>query len=179
MGTPIDFYQSRSMNAPMDGDDEQTYRLRWEGESNNVDFASFFSSLRENEELFDVSIGCSNENGGSTTVKAHKSILAAYSPIFKDVFLRIPDRLDPFVFLKGVTLENLHHLLDFVYYGTVNITKSNIKSFLADAKELQIKGLDFGDENDTAPAGKQERDKTIKPTKIKDVKRSECNISNK
>ena len=72
------------MNAPHDGDDEQTYRLRWEGESNNVDFASFFSSLRENEELFDVSIGCSNENGGSTTIKAHKTILAAYSAIFKD-----------------------------------------------------------------------------------------------
>merc|ERR1712203_1355231 len=61
------------------------------------------------------------------------------------MFLQINDKKDPFIFMKGVSEGNLQHLLNFIYDGRVNISKSNIKSFLDDAKELNIKGLNFDD----------------------------------
>jgi len=130
------------MLPPYDPASDQTYRLRWKN-STAVDLPTVFRTFRDNEELFDVSLGCSINSGGSASLRAHKLILAAYSPVFKDMLNRLTDRSDPFIYLKGISRDNLSHILDFIYNGSVNISKSNINSFLADAEELQIRGLNL------------------------------------
>jgi len=126
-------------------DANETFQLKWQGGLNVIEFNEFFSELRESEELFDVNLGCLAYGGSTTPLKAHKTLLAAYSDIFRDMFLQMDDKMNPFIFIKGISKENLVHLLDFIYDGSVNIAKSNIKSFLDDAKELNIKGLNFND----------------------------------
>merc|ERR1712156_487020 len=95
-------------------DSEHTYRLRWEGGFNIIDFNGFFSSLRKNEELFDVTLGCSTNDGEITSLKAHMMILAAYSDVFKDMFLQLNNKKEPYIFMRGLSDENLHHLLNFI-----------------------------------------------------------------
>jgi len=120
---------------------EDKYRLKWESTTKPVDLQDIFQTLRNNEELFDVSLGCSTKDGGTVQVMAHKLVLSAYSPVMKDLMTHLQGKNEPFVYLKGISQENLSCILDFMYNGLVDIPKSNLNQFLEDAQELQIKGL--------------------------------------
>jgi len=130
------------------------YRLRLDTSKQLGDLTNAFENFRSDEEFLDVSIVCSNGVGRSATLKAHQLILAAYSPIFKEMFNSLNDKKDPVIFLKGISYNNLSSMLDFMYQGCVDIPKSVMSDFLADAQELQINGL--RGENDGNDYTKQE-----------------------
>lgn len=120
----------------------QTYRLRWSNDSSaELNLSEAFRDLRENSDFFDMTLSCSVGSGGSRSLRAHKIILSAYSTVFKEMFQEHSNRADPFIYLKGVSFLELSSLLDFMYNGEVNISQTNLSSFLAVAEELQIKGL--------------------------------------
>jgi len=119
----------------------EMFRIRWDGSKKIVDLSNAFQNFRDNQELLDVSLVCSISDGGSTSLRAHKLLLAAYSPVFKDMLTRSDEKNNPCVYLKGVSQESLSLILDFVYEGVVDVPKSRMNEFLADAQELQIQGL--------------------------------------
>ena len=133
-------------------DPNQEYRLRWNKEvSGELNLTDSFKELRNQSEFLDVSLGCSVNNGaGVRTMKAHKVILASYSSVFRDILKRQSSKQDSMVYLRGVSFVELQSILDFMYNGEVNITKGNLKSFLAVAEELQIKGLQLKQQNNNA-----------------------------
>merc|ERR1712088_1201564 len=88
-----------------------------------------------------LTLVCSVSDGGSTSLRAHKLLLAAYSPVFKDMLTRSNEKKDPCIYLKGVSQESMSLILDFVYQGSVDVPKSRMNEFLADAQDLQIQGL--------------------------------------
>merc|ERR1712126_270062 len=96
--------------------------------------------MGDGKELLDVSLVCANSNGGSQSLRAHKLLLAAYSPVFKDMFTHSSQN-DSCAYLKGVSKDSLSLILDFIYQGSVDVPKSRMAGFLADAHELQIQGL--------------------------------------
>ena len=49
--------------------------------------------------------------------------------------------MHPLIYFKGFQKEDLHAVLDFLYYGEANISEGNLDSFLEIAKELKLKGL--------------------------------------
>ena len=108
--------------------------LNW---SNFQDHAtSTFRELRECPDFSDVTLACEDGN----QMETHKIILVSASPFFEQVFKR--NRHDhPLIYLKGVKMENLQAVMDFIYYGETNVAQDNIDSFLDLAKELMIKGL--------------------------------------
>merc|ERR1711962_1600872 len=64
-----------------------------------------------------------------------------------------------YVYLKGVSKDNLSLILDFIYQGSVNVSKSSINGFLKDAHELQIQGLKSDiDPKDSIAVGKSMAD---------------------
>ncbi|XP_040573001.1 uncharacterized protein [Lepeophtheirus salmonis] len=108
--------------------------LRWnEYESN---FKQGFSDLRQNEELFDVTI-----ISGSKIMKAHKVILSACSPVFRSIIGSAPVQAYPLIYLRGINSYYLELLLSFMYYGEVSVDKEELDDFIAIAQEFQIKGL--------------------------------------
>lgn len=137
--------------------------LRWMDKNNpssELNLPEAFRDLRQNQDFFDVTLGCTN-NSTSSSLQAHKVILSAYSNVFKEILRSHKNQSDPFIFLKGVSYEELSFLLDFMYEGEVNVNQSQLSSFLAVAKELQVKGLiakdieeDDEDEPDTKRAKK-------------------------
>lgn len=131
-------------------DSNEMYRLRWQAEY-GVDLPTEFRKFRDNEELFDVSLVCSVADGGSASYSAHQVILAAYSPVFKDLFTPFNKKKDPCIYLKGISESNLSAILDFIYCGSVDVPKHDVSEFLRDAQELQIKGLNFETEDDVNP----------------------------
>ena len=55
--------------------------------------------------------------------------------------LKLNKRSHPLILMRGLKYEDLLALVDFFYYGEVNIFEDNLDCFLGIADEFQVKGL--------------------------------------
>jgi len=111
----------------------EKFCLRWNDFETNV--SSAFRELREEKDFFDCTLSC-----GTRQLQAHKLILSACSPFFKEI-LKLNPHQHPLLYLKGVNFNDLMAVLNFMYHGEVNIAQEELNSFLAAAEDLQVKGL--------------------------------------
>jgi len=95
-----------------------------------------FKNLLAEQEFSDVTLACNNNK----QIKAHKVILGACSPFFKEILLKNPHQ-HPLIYLKGVGIDDLEAIIKFIYQGQTSISETNLDSFLASAQELQVEGL--------------------------------------
>jgi len=100
-----------------------------------------FKELRENDDFFDVTLAFEQDQ-----IKAHKMILSSFSPFFKTMLKRHHHE-HPLIYLKGIKFSDAVHVINFMYYGEVEVVEANIDSFLSVAKELQVKGLAPSEDN--------------------------------
>ena len=107
--------------------------LRWNDFESQL--SGSFKEIRESKDFFDVTL-VSDER----QLEAHKVIISACSPFFRDILRRNPHQ-HPMLYLRGVKHKELESVLDFIYHGEVNVAQNDLNSFLAVAEELQIKGL--------------------------------------
>ena len=107
--------------------------LRWNDFESNISVA--FRELREEKDFFDVTLACDDSQ-----VQAHKVILSACSPFFRNILRRNPHQ-HPLLYLKGVKYKELLSVLNFMYQGEVNVAQEELNSFLAVAEDLRVKGL--------------------------------------
>ena len=131
-----------------------------------------FESLRKNDDFADVTLAC--EDGQQ--IEAHKVILAASSTFFENL-LRKNRHVHPLIYLRGVTLNNLVAIVDFLYFGETSIWKENLESFLNIAEDFKLKGLtseNEAKENENVPTESivtenifTENQPKIKPKKLK------------
>ena len=108
--------------------------LQWNDFKTNANQA--FGNLREDLDFSDVTLAC--EDGHQ--MEAHKVILAASSPFFKNLLVK-NKHPHPLVFMRGVKSNDLTAIVDFLYCGEANVLQDNLDSFLALAEELRLKGL--------------------------------------
>ena len=108
--------------------------LKWKDYQENMQ--NEFASLRESQDFTNVTLAC--EDG--LQVEAHKLILAASSPFFQDLFRRNRHEYS-MIFMRGVKSDDLVSIVDFLYYGEVNVHQDNLEAFLTLAEELKLKGL--------------------------------------
>ena len=108
--------------------------LQWNSFRENT--SSTFAQLREDKDFTDVTLVC--EDGHQ--VETHKVILVSASPFFLTLLKR-NKHPHPLVYMKGISSGDLTAMIDFLYFGEVNIYQENIDSFLAMADDLQLKGL--------------------------------------
>ena len=111
----------------------EKFCLRWNDFENNI--SSAFKELREDKSFFDVTLACDDEQ-----VQAHKVILSACSPFFRNILRRNPHQ-HPLLYLKGVKYTDLQSVLNFMYHGEVNVAQEELNSFLAVSEDLRVKGL--------------------------------------
>jgi len=111
----------------------EKFSLRWNDFESNISVA--FRELREEKDFFDVTLACDDSQ-----VQAHKVILSACSPFFRNILRRNPHQ-HPLLYLKGVKYKELLSVLDFMYQGEVNVAQEELNSFLAVAEDLRVKGL--------------------------------------
>jgi len=111
----------------------EKFCLRWNDFESNISVA--FRELREDKDFFDITLACEDEQ-----LSAHKVILSACSPLFRNLLRRNPHQ-HPLLYLKSVRYTDLQAVLNFMYNGEVNVAQEELNSFLAVAEELQVKGL--------------------------------------
>jgi len=121
----------------------EKFCLRWNDFESNISVS--FRELREDNELFDITLACEEEQ-----VQAHKVILSACSPFFRSVLKRNKHE-HPLLYLKGVKFTELQAVLNFMYQGEVNVAQEDLNSFLAVAEELKVKGLTQSNSKPSSP----------------------------
>lgn len=94
-----------------------------------------FTELLDDQHFVDVTLACEG-----SMIKAHKIVLSACSTYFKDLLLANPCK-HPIVILKDMKFQDLKAIVNFMYYGEVNVSQSQIGGLLKTAETLQIKGL--------------------------------------
>ena len=112
----------------------EKFCLRWNDFQENVNNA--FAVLRKDSDFTDVTLA--GEDGHQ--VEAHKVILLASSPFFQKLLKRNKHE-HPLIYMRGLKLEDLLAIVDFLYYGEANIYQENLDNFLNIAEELELKGL--------------------------------------
>merc|ERR1712183_1047368 len=110
------------------------FRLTCNDFENNV-FKAFKDLLNE-EEYLDVTLA----SDGDKQIKAHKIILSAFSPVFKNLLRKNPHP-HPLILLKGLSPEDLDYMMKFIYIGEVEVPQDDLQRFLEVAEDFQIKGL--------------------------------------
>ncbi|XP_029165829.1 protein abrupt-like isoform X5 [Nylanderia fulva] len=112
---------------------EQQYSLRWN--DFHLSILNSFRCLREKEDFVDVTLACD-----SCTFTAHKVVLSACSPYFRDLLKANPCQ-HPIVILRDVASSDMESLLRFMYNGEVHVGQEQLPAFLKTAQMLQVKGL--------------------------------------
>ena len=113
--------------------DDQKLSLNWSNFQDNL--ISTFGDLRHDTDFVDVTLACEDQS-----LNAHQVALSACSPFFKKM-LKIYSHPHPLIYMRGVKFDHLFALMDFIYFGKVDIPQGSIEEFLLLADELEIKGL--------------------------------------
>ncbi|XP_017780951.1 PREDICTED: modifier of mdg4-like [Nicrophorus vespilloides] len=95
---------------------------------------SVLCSLMEHQSLVDLAIRC-----GNNTMHAHKCILAASSPYFREQLEKNPGTEQ--VIINGLDFVIMKSVIEFIYCGETNILEEHLKHVAAAAKLFQIGGL--------------------------------------
>ena len=98
---------------------QEKFCLRWNDFESNI--SGSFKELRDDQEFFDVTLACDDEQ-----IKAHKVIISACSPFFRNV-LRTNPHQHPLLYMRGVSFSDLRSVLDFMYHGEVNIAQEELQ----------------------------------------------------
>ena len=146
----------------------EKFSLKWKDFQENINSA--FQTLREDSEFIDVTLACENAN----QVEAHKVVLAASSPFFCNL-LKKNKHVHPLIYMRGLKLEDLVAIVDFLYYGEATIYQENLDTFLNIAGELDLKGLNGGEGGSEDGGREQETSPklTKQPTIMNTDKRKE------
>lgn len=139
----------------MGSSETQTYCLRWNNHKSNL--VEILDALIKMECYVDCTIVVDEQ----VQFKAHRVVLAANSPYFQSILQDVPmDHCS--ILFPGVKEFEMRALLEYMYTGEVNVTKSQIPRIMKIAEQLEVKGLfemhdlkgNFGkmDEQTSSPA---------------------------
>ena len=136
-------HQTQLIDSNIDMTSMEQLCLQWNDFQDTI--LSSFKDLRQDKDFTDVTLAC--EDGQQ--VEAHKIVLTSLSPFFKSLLSRNKHQHSIF-YMKGVKLDQLLAILDFLYCGEANVFQEQLDSFLAIADELKLKGLTGGQKEHNA-----------------------------
>ena len=110
------------------------FSLKWNDYQSN--WGKSLNELREDTEFADVILMSDDK----VNFSAHKILLLSCSNLIKFI-LKSNSQTNPLLYLGGVDSINLKFILDYIYYGEVNLYQEQLDSFLEIAQKLEIQGL--------------------------------------
>jgi len=117
-------------------DSQQQYCLKWNNYQSSL--TSTFKDLLACESFVDCTLSCGQ---GGQTINAHRVVLSACSPYFRQVLSNLGAWQHPVIILKDIKYEDLTGIVEFIYHGEVSIDQECLPGFLQAAESLRIKGL--------------------------------------
>ena len=116
------------------------YCLNWNGFETSA--TNTLKSLHYDRHFTNVTLVCEDDQ----QIEAHKIILSSASPFFQKILLKNPHP-HPLIYLRGLKLEEMKAIVDFIYLGQTEVNSQDVECFLQVAKDLKVRGLQGGQEN--------------------------------
>ena len=114
----------------MQNTETQDLKLQWDHFSGNM--KELMSDLYKSSDFSDVTLVCDDNK----TVKAHKFILGASSPILKEILDM--HGTNPWIYMRKTQYSSLQKIIEFMYLGEAVIDKENIDDLFSLSMDLQI-----------------------------------------
>ena len=70
------------------------------------------------------------------TIKAHRNILSACSPVFKNILQMEITNTHPIIYLRGIQYLEIESILQLIYLGEAKFYEERTNEFLAVSKNL-------------------------------------------
>ena len=93
--------------------------------------------MMKTNEFSDVTLVCDDKK----QIKAHRNILSASSPVFKNILQIDTQNNHPVIYLRGIKYQDMESILQFIYLGKVTFYQERMNEFLFVANNLEIKEL--------------------------------------
>ena len=115
--------------------DQEKYTLTWQTYPDHL--RGMMQEMMTSENFADVTLVCDDKK----TVGAHRNILSACSPVFKDILLMSTQSNHPVIYLRGIQYSEVESILQFLYLGEAKSYEERMNEFLHAVKDLEIKEL--------------------------------------
>ena len=112
----------------------EKFSLKWT--DFEINWKKSLSQLREDNAFTDVTLISDDK----VRFSAHKILLSSCSETLNFI-LKECNHTNSILFLSGVNSVNLKFILDFMYYGEVNLFQEQLESFLESVGKLEVHGL--------------------------------------
>ena len=130
---------------------QEKYNLTWGRYSDHLREA--LKEMMTSGEFADVTLVTDDRQ----QIRAHRNILSACSPLFKNILLFDSNNANPVIYLKGIQYSEMDSILQFIYLGEAKLSEERMSEFLIVSKNLEIKELSTGIEmNDQANSDHEE-----------------------
>ena len=115
----------------------EKYTLNWHTFTDHLQL--MFKDLYEEGKHSDVTLVCDDQ----TQFKAHKIVLRACSPVFKNIIDNNPSQ-HPLIYLRGIQSYEMESILQFMYLGEGRFYYERMGEFIKVAKDLEVKEISKG-----------------------------------
>ena len=112
----------------------EIFNLQWHQFQSNV--LKSFNNIRTTKEFHDVTLVGDDHK----QVTAHKIILSTASDYFRNMLLETAHPL-PMLCLEGVSSKDIEHMLDYIYFGTLDIQQDKLERFLKLSHRFRLQGI--------------------------------------
>ena len=77
-------------------------------------------------------------------IRAHRNILSACSPVFKNILQIDSNSINPVIYLRGIQHSEMESIMQFIYLGEAKLYEERMNEFIKVSKDLEIKDLSTG-----------------------------------
>ena len=107
--------------------------------------------LSNSKDFADVTLVCDDQK----QIQAHRNILSACSPVFKNMLQIESHSKHSVIFLRGVQYSEMESIIQFIYLGQTTFYEDRINEFLSIGKSLQIPELDKSFDSHSQPQAEE------------------------
>ena len=132
----------------------EKYTLTWQSHPDYL--TEIMQEMITSENFTDVTIVTDDKK----TIKAHRNILSACSPVFKNILQMDITNSHPVIYLRGIQYSEIESILQFVYLGEAKFYEDRMNELLLVSKNLEIRELSKNVEIDPAASIKNQQDIT-------------------
>ena len=132
---------------------QEKYTLTWQSYSDHLSEA--LGEMMTSSEFADVTLVTDDKQ----QIRAHRNILSAASPVFKNMLQLDSKNIDPVIYLRGIQHSEIESIMQFIYLGEARFYEERMSEFLMVSKNLEIKGLSTGiEKNDQTTSNEESSD---------------------
>ena len=118
--------------------DQEKCTLTWHTYSDHL--RNILKEISSDDSFADVTLVTDDKK----QMKAHRNILSACSPVFKDILQINTNDINPVIYLRGIQYPEMESILEFIYLGEAKFYKERMNEFIMVAKNLDIRELGKG-----------------------------------